>query len=368
MTASRMRRGASPVIGGETVVHVAESFAGGVSAAVRDYVGSTPQYRHELVYAPRDDAPLNIDDLEGFERVTELPGGTLARVKTVRSVVRRHESVVVHAHSSFAGVYARLAVRKGRPAAIVYTPHCYGFERRDVSAGARSIYRVIEGVLALNTSGYAACSPREAKLSHWPFARATSSFVPNVAPLNLPGPIESVSADGALRVVGAGRLAPQKDPDFFVECVGALRAAGLEIDAVWIGGGNPVIEDRLRRGGVTPTGWLARTAALEELRAADLYIHSAAWEGFPIAVLEAAALGVPTIARRIPAFEGVDMPELFDSPQELGRLRPVLESERGRRRLLEDLRIAVASFSRPEQARVLTELYERSFQRMRVAS
>ncbi|WP_243590872.1 glycosyltransferase [Rathayibacter caricis] len=347
---------------------MAESFAGGVSAAVHDYVRSTPQYRHELVYAPRADAPMNKGDLEGFERVTEFPDGTLARVRTVRSVVARHGAVVVHAHSSFAGVYTRLAFLKERPAAIMYTPHCYGFERQDVSAGARLSYRIIENVLALNTSGFVACSPREARLSRWRFARATSAFVPNVAPLDLPLATTPSPLISALKVVGAGRLSPQKDPDFFIECIAELRAAGLDVDAGWIGGGNPDIEERLRRGGITPTGWLPRSAALDELRTADVYIHSAAWEGFPIAVLEAAALGVPTLARRIPAFEGVDMPVLFDAPQDLGRFTAVLESATGRRDLLDGLRAAVAAFTRSEQARLLTELYDRSFQRMKVAS
>ena len=68
-----------------------------------------------------------------------------------------------------------------------------------------------------------------------------------------------------------------------------------------MGGGAPGEEAALREAGALVTGWLPRQAALERLAAADVYVHTAAWEGFPVSVLEAAALDLPILARRIPA-------------------------------------------------------------------
>jgi glycosyltransferase involved in cell wall biosynthesis len=58
---------------------------------------------------------------------------------------------------------------------------------------------------------------------------------------------------------------------------------------------------------VDVTGWLPRGDALKVLADATLYLHSARWEGFPLMVAEAAAVGVPTLVRRLPSF--ADVPE-----------------------------------------------------------
>jgi glycosyltransferase involved in cell wall biosynthesis len=87
-----------------------------------------------------------------------------------------------------------------------------------------------------------------------------------------------------------------------------------------VGGGEPHLEDLLRRSGVRVTGWLARRQALEHLRASDVYVHTAAWDGAPITVLEAAAAGVPVLARRTSAMEALGVEPLFDSAGELAAL------------------------------------------------
>ena len=61
--------------------------------------------------------------------------------------------------------------------------------------------------------------------------------------------------------------------------------------------------------------WLPRQAALDRLATADVYVHTAAWEGCPVSVLEAAALDLPIVARRIPALEALGVPTLCDTPE-----------------------------------------------------
>ena len=77
------------------------------------------------------------------------------------------------------------------------------------------------------------------------------------------------------------------------------------------------------------TGWLSRSQALGWLASADVYVHTAAWEGLPVSVLEAAALGLPIVARRIPALEPLRLPLLCDSPEALvAALRPLVDERR----------------------------------------
>lgn len=317
------------------VLHVTESYGGGVLAAIRDYVVATPEVEHHLLFAAHDDAPLGADALAGFASTQQLPRGHVAAIRATRAYARALKPDIVHAHSSFAGAYTRLALRaagdsKKRPR-LAYTPHCYAFERRDLGGVARLAYRLIEYALARNTDVFAACSPREAKLSNWPLARAKVVVVPNVAPIERRTiDFTRLTDKRRLTVVGAGRIRPeaktQKAPLFFLAAVEATRSAGQEVDAVWIGGGDTKIEQRLTDAGIRVTGWLDRAAVLDVLASSDVYLHSGAWEGFPIAVLEADALGIPQIVRAIPAFDCLDLPAVAATAADVPALLAALQS------------------------------------------
>lgn len=341
-----------------TIVHVAESYGGGVAAAIRDYCRNYPLADHHLIYAPRSDAPVDRTHMSDFSTVIELAPGHLRRISALRHHLSRHPESIIHAHSSFAGFYARAAIRKSASRPIIYTPHCYGFERRDVAIWKRVCYWGIEWLLAFNTSAFAACSKREEELSRWPLVSAKRLLVGNVPALDIGTGAAPALSDGATRVVGAGRLGPQKDPEFFRDCIVELRNSGFTVDPLWIGGGDQEVERMLHDGGIPTTGWLPRQSVLERLRDADIYIHSALWEGFPIAVLEASIVGVPIIARDIPAFAGVDMPLLIKSPAELTHLWPRLESLSVRREMVLAAAGALEEYNDQTQAIALASLYE----------
>jgi glycosyltransferase involved in cell wall biosynthesis len=100
-----------------------------------------------------------------------------------------------------------------------------------------------------------------------------------------------------------GRLSAQKDPEFMALLVAQLRETYATLDSVWIGDGEPRLRDRLTQSGIKVTGWLPQDDVVHELDKLKLYVHTAAYEGFPLSVLDVAARRVPIIARRIPALE-----------------------------------------------------------------
>ena len=110
------------------VLHVVEAYGAGVAAVVHDYIASVPEVRHVVLAYRRPGAQLNERCGALF---MEMPAGRAAQVRAVRLAIRTLQPDVIHAHSSYAGAYVRLAgPRSG--ARIVYSPHCYGFERRDL--------------------------------------------------------------------------------------------------------------------------------------------------------------------------------------------------------------------------------------------
>jgi glycosyltransferase involved in cell wall biosynthesis len=291
-----------PDLTGLRVLHVVQKFSSGVGSAIAQYTRSLPEVEHHLLSGTPVDAEGDLAEQADFRSAHLMTGTSRAKLRRVREVVREVRPDVVHAHSSHGGVYARLGVaRTAHP--LVYTPHCYSFERRDVPAATRGAFWLAEALLAINTTAFAACAPREWQLSRWPTRRAPRYLVPNIAPTSVPE--RAGRGSGPPLVTGGGRLSVQKDPAFFLELVRRLRVQLPDLRAAWLGDGDPEQREALTAAGVEVTGWLPRGEALELLSAADLYVHSARWEGFPLMVAEAVAARVPTLVRRLPSFADV---------------------------------------------------------------
>lgn len=297
-----MSRPASPRV----VAHIVDRLTGGVPVAVRTYVeSSSSAYAHTVVAPFVDGAPAPIWQGLDVRHIRWDAASPVTALRDLRRILGAHRFDVIHAHSSYPGAYVRL-LRAGRRTRVVYTPHCYAFLRTDVSPVLRSTFRLSERLLAGGASMVAACGPgerNEALALGVPGERTT--VVPNL-PSILPGEDRARRGAGdpsVLRVGMLGRWAPQKDPDYFLGRVEHLRAAlpAVTVAATWIGDG-PSSAPRVR-----VTGWAGRDDVRAELAELDVYFHTAAWEGFPIAILDAAAMGLPILARRIPALP--DLPD-----------------------------------------------------------
>ena len=146
------------------ILHVTESLGGGVATALKGYVQSSPDHWHFLLATKRDGAHDKMTWLQNLAGLDELPRGFLPAVQTIRAVYKKIQPDWVHLHSSFAGGYGRLAFLPRRK--VIYTPHCYAFERRDIDQWQSLVYRLAEQVLCLGSSVIAATSPRELGRTH----------------------------------------------------------------------------------------------------------------------------------------------------------------------------------------------------------
>lgn len=316
------------VLHSRRVLHVIESFGGGSANAMQEFVEATPDFEHHLLRATRAGEYVPTDTTGRFASVRELPAGVLPRLRAVRSAVREVQPDVIHAHSSFAGLYVRTSVRSTSRRRIVYSPHCFAFFRGDLKFPPRALIAVIETALALNTDRIAACSSGERRVATWMPSRRRAVHVPNT-PRAVSSKRGAERSAGDARVVSSGRLGLQKDPAAFLQVVENARSLLPGLRATWIGDGDPGLRESLVRSGVTVTGWIPKDDVAAALAAADVYLHTAAWEGFPLAVLEAAAAEVPIVARRISAFDGMPRAWLFSSPAEGATL--IAEAASGRR-------------------------------------
>lgn len=285
------------------VLHVIESL-GGVFSSVLTMVDATPDIDHHLAVWPRREHLDTGDGHSTFASVEVLPSAPHRARPALRALTRELRPGIVHAHSSYAGALARAG---DIGADIAYSPHCFAFERQDLGPFVRGSYRELERSLVRRTSVLVACSPHEASLAVG-LGHSRVVMVPNRA-LNPPD-VRAGFAD-PFRVVTVGRISPQKDWRHLIALKQQVDRRGApRMVWEWLGGGDADDEAELRVSGIAVSGWLPRQEVVDRLGSAQAYVHTAAWEGAPVAILEAAAVGLPMAVRAIPTLESLDVPGL----------------------------------------------------------
>lgn len=278
------------------ILHVTECYEGGVRRAIDAIVRITPELDHFLL---ADEAHLQDVGL-GYSEVFPMSKGFRARHGQVRAVVEHVDADLVHAHSSWAGAYARVSTPI-KP--VVYEPHCFVFDDPHRGWLQKWIYRRAENALGKNTAAVIALTPHEQALASGVMPHEKIVWLPNVPSIPVSLARQELHA-GVPEIVMVGRLARQKDPSFFASLFKSLKDKGIVTKFTWIGDGEASYSTLLTDEGVEVTGWLNDADLAQKLSQATLYFHSASYEGFPLSVLDAAAARLPILARDLPCFKG----------------------------------------------------------------
>lgn len=218
----------------------------------------------------------------------------------LRNLIRSTDAKVVHAHLPWSGILARVA----SSAPVVYTEHnladSYRWPTRAANRLTYSRNHVVTAVsdaVAATVAGYP--GPRAEVVPNGTHAAAD--------------PVATAQARQELGlgaedflVVHVGNIRPGKGHDLLIEAAARLIAKRPEVTVVSIGGEKfPGGLERLRRvagergldGKVRFLG--RRSDALAFINAADVYVNPAEFEGLPVTILEAMALGRPVVATAV---------------------------------------------------------------------
>lgn len=336
------------------VLHVSEAMGGGIVSSLLAMVEATPGVDHHLALWQRREHRGTGDDLRAaFGSVHPLPASPPAAIAALRKAQRDLFADVVHAHSSYAGVLARVAgLDHDR---LAYSPHCFALERRNTPRWQRRLADVLERALVARTGLLVGVSPYELELAA-ALGHERTAYVPNRSLLR---PRAEATFADPVHVVTVGRVAPQKDWHYFLHVKRyAESELGVRATWEWLGGGDPDGEAALRDAGVAVSGWIPREELAHRLADAQVYLHTAAWEGAPISVFEAASLGLPLAVRAISPLAGLDLPGAAATPAELaGRIRTLTEPGAWTAGQRASLALA-GEHSRSAQARTLYQAYE----------
>jgi glycosyltransferase involved in cell wall biosynthesis len=258
-----------------------------------------------VMYGRRPETPRNLEAL--FDpRVALLPvagwgrrapiaslASMLKAILSMRRELRRHpRGGILHLHSTYAGVAGRALPTPGW--AVFYAPHAYVFLNPSKARSVRRIARTLEQALG-RRGRTIACSETEGAVARGIVGAERVLVIRNGIDAS-DGEPRKPASDAAFVVASVGRAVFQRRPDLVAELSRELGRTMLEFR--WIGDGPE--RPRLEAAGVHVTGWLDRDSAKAGLLDADVVLHLSAFEGLPLALLEAMATGRPVIASDLP--------------------------------------------------------------------
>ncbi|WP_225754212.1 glycosyltransferase family 4 protein [Actinotalea sp. Marseille-Q4924] len=274
--------------------HVAQVASGGADRGWRVLVAGPASLGDRLVPAGSSAtfAPVEITDRPGR--------GDATSVRRIAALSRRAD--VVHAHGLRAGALAVLAVRGSRHGArrrpaVVVTLHNLPVGGRGIRAVAAVLEQVVcRGAdVVLGVSGDLVARSRHAGARRAERALVPAPPQPVARPAAVTRAALGVPDDAALLVTVA-RLAPQKGLDLLADAAAALTDAGV----LWLVAGDGPLQDELERRVAAdrlPVRVLGRRDDVADLMAAaDVVVSTARWEGQPLNVQEALALGAAVVA------------------------------------------------------------------------
>jgi glycosyltransferase involved in cell wall biosynthesis len=291
------------------VVHVCEALGGGVLEVVLELANRTAErgVPTTLVHGRRPETPVSLGALvHPGVRIVEVPrwgvrrprtalAATFRAARAVRAEARRSPRGVVHVHSSFAGPVRLTLLPRGWR--LVYSPHAYAFLNDSLPRAARIAARALEWVLG-RRGRTLAVSRAEGEVASSLVGARRVVVVRNGVEL----PPETEAPEGSPFVVTvAGRALHQRRPDLVAAVAESFRDADIAVR--WLGDGPARAE--LERAGVAVSGWLPRARVVEELARSHAVLHLSAFEGLPLALLEAMASGRPVVASDLPPIREV---------------------------------------------------------------
>ncbi|MCC8190087.1 MAG: glycosyltransferase, partial [Planctomycetes bacterium] len=304
-----------------TVVHFAVS-GGGVKRHILDFAAGCDRSRVAVVgVAPEETLAAAVaGSADGryraaFERLglpflpLEVPRWHAPRadaraVLALARILRRLRPDVLHCHSSKAGLIGRLAAPLARVPAVVYTPHAMFYTSR--RGAARALYRGAERLLLPLADAIIAVSASEGDQLNRDLrpGRRLVRINNGIAPYG--GRHDPAAVRRGLGLPAAApviltpaRCEPQKDIRTLILALREVPAAVLLV----AGDGHlrPDLERLAAGHGLTDRvrflGWVDDLEPV--MAASDIVALSSWYEGLPYAILEAAAMGKPTVGRDV---------------------------------------------------------------------
>lgn len=217
-------------------------------------------------------------------------------IATIKTVVKLKPDIV-HLHSTFAGVIARVCLLPLRPFLkfkIIYCPHGISFLTNSNLISKKTFY-IVEKTLLFFTDSMICVSDYEKKtVISFGLSGKKIKTIYNGTPLKKENALNYKTPGKNLNILFAGRLGTQKGFDTLIPFIKETKIKNITLNVAGIAS-EDIIND-WKHPSVNYLGWCNAEKIKECMLSSDVLILPSRWEGFPMIVLEAMSYGLPVIA------------------------------------------------------------------------
>ncbi|CAN2211327.1 RfaG Glycosyltransferase [Candidatus Nanopelagicaceae bacterium] len=263
----------------------------------------------------------------------------------LRSVIRRINPDVIHSHESKAGVLTRLMSPMFKSAVFVHTVHMATFHSHRNSLIER-IYSLIEEKMAKRTdvllfvsSGlqniYALRNIRPKSLAMTIHSRISIDSFRNRIPNKFEDE-EYVKSEldipaSSKIILCVGLLEPRKRPALVLEQLSDILKVEESYNLLYLGEGplQEVLEESVKKLGLSHKVHFAGFKEDIErwVSASDILVLASKFEGFPQIALQAASLGIPTVAVRLEEYGSTRLMRFIEEGEAMAsQVKSLIES------------------------------------------
>ena len=261
---------------------------------------------HEMVLAVGDEGPLTERVRALGHRVEVVPelGRAIHPAQDRRAVAALGQVIddvgpdLLHAHSSKAGLVARMAGRRRR-VPVVFTAHGWVFAPQ-VPTATRAPVWLAEAVAGRLGHRIICLSEHDRDLARRQLRLPASALTVIPHGIDLDAPLADPGRQPAT-ILMAARLQAQKDHDTLLTAIERLDRTDIRLRLAGDGPRRSELEDRVERLGLSDrVEFLGDRADVPGLLAeAQLFALVSHYEGLPISILEAMRAGLPVVASNV---------------------------------------------------------------------
>lgn len=274
------------------ILHVGEYVNGGVATYLRTLLSGLQKYDDVENYLLISEYKSQ----QGWEDITKKVfyykykrsiSNIFSAIKQIHAVIKDVNPDIIHAHSTWAGLFVRLPyLFKKRKAKIIYQSHGWAF-LMDTSNYKKNIYALVEKILSIptdkivNISNYEQNQAIKYGLNKNKMVMIYNGVEDKINKSNL----KLNWDENKINLLFVGRLDRQKGLDLFLDVYNKMKLENMHLYVI----GTSVLDDNLPKSTkyVTYLGWVDNKDIDAYYQACDAVIMPSRWEGFGLVAIEA---------------------------------------------------------------------------------